>query len=808
MVGLTVVLAVAFFAAFPAPAQMVPDAPALSPSSQALFEAVRTNDLDALRQAINAGADLTARDEWGSTAADLAVDKGYFAIVQYLLSLGAIAKPAGHVPPAPPAATTATAEPSAGPWQPRRKPGRDSAVAQQPPAAPEPSPAAGLDGAPDQAAAAPVVKTAIEAARARILTDRKQDRERSRVRREKAIEAARARARERAAQVVATARRRTEAVGRPPTPPDEGGAATPSPAPIPAPGEQRGEGAGEPEPAEPSPPAEVETAEIPAEPAAALDPRFAPAPEPAAPEPTAPETAAPEPAAPDSQSQARDQDPPNPTQRFLRRLGQFFLPGYRATVRQEPQPPAEAPLTPTQDKTRQTKEAAAVTKRQTLRIGEDDPRLNISARLAAERRAVSGQETEEVADGPAPLEQTSPAGRFAQRTGGKLAEPGDGAAKPPAAEEVDLFADAAGGNGGGKATEEKAVAQRQQSKDSLVNRIADLFRNPPPAVPPAPAPVAGQDKGQPADGGAMAPEALDQQEALNQPAAAGQPDATPPGDTPDGLPTDIFATQEPEGDGTPGREGEPAITDEPAPGPMAPPVQTARAAAAAPPPETAPETTPETVEEWDVRVTEPREQSNALPPVPREIKGEGRKITDAAFTLGQSVRLGKTLPEAPIALDLGGSCIEKRDGLVVFCVEGVDWPSDIEAFFKVNTVMYQGTKSIVRYDKGSATRIHALFPSEGFERVVDYYLRQFGPPTTSLQRSIAPLAAPRQANPMVMWQSVDPKTNLISTLEIRKFDDSRGGFPDIKRGAVMLYNARSAPIFPQLSALDLMFLRR
>ena len=45
---------------------------------------------------------------------------------------------------------------------------------------------------------------------------------------------------------------------------------------------------------------------------------------------------------------------------------------------------------------------------------------------------------------------------------------------------------------------------------------------------------------------------------------------------------------------------------------------------------------------------------------------------------------------------------------------------------------------------------------------------------------------------------------VITVLEIRKFDDSRGGFPDTNRGAVMLYLANSPPIFPQVSSHELM----
>ena len=49
---------------------------------------------------------------------------------------------------------------------------------------------------------------------------------------------------------------------------------------------------------------------------------------------------------------------------------------------------------------------------------------------------------------------------------------------------------------------------------------------------------------------------------------------------------------------------------------------------------------------------------------------------------------------------------------------------------------------------------------------------------------------------------------VIIVLEIRKFDDSRGGFPDTNRGAVMLYLANSPPILPQVSSHELMRITR
>ena len=52
-----------------------------------LFTAVHANDFSAVQASIAAGADVDARNSWGVTPADLAVDKGYFRIAHYLVSV-------------------------------------------------------------------------------------------------------------------------------------------------------------------------------------------------------------------------------------------------------------------------------------------------------------------------------------------------------------------------------------------------------------------------------------------------------------------------------------------------------------------------------------------------------------------------------------------------------------------------------------------------------------------------------------------------------------------------------------------------
>lgn len=181
-----------------------------------------------------------------------------------------------------------------------------------------------------------------------------------------------------------------------------------------------------------------------------------------------------------------------------------------------------------------------------------------------------------------------------------------------------------------------------------------------------------------------------------------------------------------------------------------------------------------------------------------------RKLPDAVLTLGESVQLSAATPPEPEDPGERNFCVRKNRGAVVFCVEPVDWPTSLAPQMQVSSIMYQGAQAIVRYDDGMATRIHAIFPTASFAALADYYTRRFGKPTATGQRTIAPFAQPRQKNQVVSWQRTDPLTRRRTTLEICKFDDTRGGFPDLRHGAIVLYDAASPPIFPVLSTLDLM----
>ena len=83
--------------------------PAANPT-EALFNAINLGDLEQVRGAAAAGADIGGRNVLGLTPLDLAIDLGHSDIAFYLMSIGRMsARPAATAPPTPPPAPTPVA---------------------------------------------------------------------------------------------------------------------------------------------------------------------------------------------------------------------------------------------------------------------------------------------------------------------------------------------------------------------------------------------------------------------------------------------------------------------------------------------------------------------------------------------------------------------------------------------------------------------------------------------------------------------------------------------------------------------------
>ena len=205
-----------------------------------------------------------------------------------------------------------------------------------------------------------------------------------------------------------------------------------------------------------------------------------------------------------------------------------------------------------------------------------------------------------------------------------------------------------------------------------------------------------------------------------------------------------------------------------------------------------------------------REQAQIMPKRPSkksEQKHTKKRLKGVILKIGRMTALNKAPPPQTPKLKFYQSCINKKLGSLIFCIENLNWPESIRTFFLTDSILSKDTHTIVRYDEGVATYFHTLFPSKSYTSIINYFTQLFGAPTKKLERSIAPLAEKRRINPTATWQSITPETDLLTTLEVRMYDDNRGDFPDTKRGAVYLYNEKSQSVFPHVSLVELMLLR-
>ena len=173
-----------------------------------------------------------------------------------------------------------------------------------------------------------------------------------------------------------------------------------------------------------------------------------------------------------------------------------------------------------------------------------------------------------------------------------------------------------------------------------------------------------------------------------------------------------------------------------------------------------------------------------------------------------SLRLGEeaTLDRA-LAGERRDNCIAKREGAAVFCVEPVTWPAALRKAFDTNTIMYQGSRAIVRYDSGAATSLYAVFGVSAFDTVAAWVESQFGPPTSMSTQKLAEPGRTSTDNRIQVWRARDPANGKETVLELRSTDNVRNAFPDREHGILMLYREGADAIFPQLSSIDLMMLR-
>ena len=192
------------------------------------------------------------------------------------------------------------------------------------------------------------------------------------------------------------------------------------------------------------------------------------------------------------------------------------------------------------------------------------------------------------------------------------------------------------------------------------------------------------------------------------------------------------------------------------------------------------------------------------------LANQGQPLEGVTLSLGAGTSLYNTFVPANAAGSEGVApeCIDKAEGRTKFCIKELQWPAYLEPSFLVSTILYTGTGSVVRFDDGAPTRMQVVFGADGFDEIADWLVRRFGPPTATVTRSVAPFGQTRRDNPTMIWRALDRVTQKTVSLEIRRFDDTRDGFPDIRNGVMMLYREGTPGIFPQVSVHELMRLKR
>ena len=179
-----------------------------------------------------------------------------------------------------------------------------------------------------------------------------------------------------------------------------------------------------------------------------------------------------------------------------------------------------------------------------------------------------------------------------------------------------------------------------------------------------------------------------------------------------------------------------------------------------------------------------------------------KPLINVLLKLGSSATTGQS--KLPRGIAEPDSCVQKRRGKISFCIVPINWPKAIENTFAIHNSLYQGSRAIARYDKGLATHFHVLYKSADNDKILNLMKKRYGPPTDIWKRIIAPFGKPRQSNPTFVWRSHNTEKNEITILEVRKFDDSRTVFPDTEHGAIRLYTAGGPPVFPIITAHDIM----
>jgi len=196
------------------------------------------------------------------------------------------------------------------------------------------------------------------------------------------------------------------------------------------------------------------------------------------------------------------------------------------------------------------------------------------------------------------------------------------------------------------------------------------------------------------------------------------------------------------------------------------------------------------------------ETAKETPPEQIEPQTIDPRLRTARLGLGKDILLG----QGDDQLSKQAKCFTKNRGTVAFCTTPTRWPDPIARHFQVSTHLYKDVRGIIKYDGAIATRLYAIFDSDGFNEVVQYFENQYGPATNTFNRHTR-LLKENIDNKSYIWRRSNPDEGLVEVMEIRQFSDMRGPRPDLGHSTIRLYFEGSREIFTMTSDLDFMHLR-
>jgi hypothetical protein len=172
--------------------------------------------------------------------------------------------------------------------------------------------------------------------------------------------------------------------------------------------------------------------------------------------------------------------------------------------------------------------------------------------------------------------------------------------------------------------------------------------------------------------------------------------------------------------------------------------------------------------------------------------------------VGTKNNLGQKLN---IELVEDNKCVAKTEQNILFCLERILWPDHIKKMLKSPLSLMGDDMAMIRYDGGKASQIHINFPTDRFDKLINYFEKKYGPPTEYPKILMHRIGAPSQENPTVRWRVANPAMGRDVILEIRKTDDLRSILPADGAGVVRLFSSGDQMIFRYVSTADIMLMR-